>query len=633
MPVSKASVFGLFFFLISFNTAIAQESKSSLLSTYHQLTEEQLQDSSSIALYLKLSKSFYNLNQDSSLLFSFKGLKLAETYQIPAYIADANRDIGVIEYMRGNYIESLNYFLKADSVFRAIQNKRGIMKTVNVMGLIHAVWEDHESALNYYKSGLRIAAELNDEYYINIILNYNIGITYMTDKKLDSAMITFTKVRDYAVKIDDSVHTAKALMFMSEVSRLANNNLEGLAYANQSRKLFKDNYLWDLGFLYGAFAGLYNNLGFSQKALEYGHMALEIEDQLQAKWELLRIHKILAETYDKAKMYPKSVYHFKLYDAYRDTLFDYQKQQTIARLGGVQKALENERLTHEKIENEQTLSNQKAWILFLAISLSGFLISTLIIWRSSRENKRLNAELIKKNTELDDLNSLKSEMLAIIGHDMINMTTSLGGFINLFNLKEITAEEFAQISPALEENIERVRLSFNNLFRWAESQKDGFSEQRIQFNPNKQFTEVVDLFSAITLRKNIALGIDASQDIEITFDVNHLTLIIRNLVHNAIKFTPEGGMITIYARYDNFNIRIGVKDTGLGISNELVQNILNPIGNRISKPGTRNEKGTGLGLIATKRFLKLNGSQLNVESEEGKGADFYFYVDSNLLKT
>ncbi len=604
---------------------VQAQSAQELLTTYQSLSKSQREDSSTIPLLLQISSSFFYNKPDTSILFANYALELAQKHANITYQAEAIRNRGVVNYVQGDYVDAIQEFAESDSLFKLAGNKRGEMRIANVMGLIHGVWEDHESAINYYTQGLRLAEQIPARDYYSTLF-YNLAITYSTDNKPDSALLYFKQTNQIAAQFNDTLMLMRSFMMMGDVTTTLDKPLIALSHLEQAKSLIKPDNFWDLGYLYGTFARTYEKMGFLSQAQKYGEQALAIEEQIHAKWELLRVHKILASIYEKQGKLQKSVFHFKTYDAYRDSLFDSQKQQTVARLGLAQKALENERLYHENIEKQQTVDFQRLGIFFLGLFLTGFVISLIIVLRVNNERKMLNEKLIHQNAELDKLNGLKNEILSIIGHDMINMTTSLGGFINMFNMKEITAEQFASIAPALEENVERVRLSFNNLFRWAESQKEEFTTHPERMVPQKVFQEVLHLFQPIAKRKEIRLEIQCEPDIQFTFDEYHLVLILRNLVHNAIKFTPNAGLIILYAQHEQQHIRIGVKDSGLGMSEEIRTQLLSTEAKRFSKPGARNETGTGLGLIASKRFLALNGAELHIESEEGKGSDFYFYV-------
>jgi len=108
-------------------------------------------------------------------------------------------------------------------------------------------------------------------------------------------------------------------------------------------------------------------------------------------------------------------------------------------------------------------------------------------------------------------------------------------------------------------------------------------------------------------------------------DMNMINLIFRNLILNGIKFTENGGQITVSAKDEGVEYTVAIADNGVGISEE-IQKILFEKTTGYSSRGTANEKGTGLGLILCKEFVEKNGGKIWLKSEPGKGSTFYFTV-------
>ena len=136
--------------------------------------------------------------------------------------------------------------------------------------------------------------------------------------------------------------------------------------------------------------------------------------------------------------------------------------------------------------------------------------------------------------------------------------------------------------------------------------------------------ECVMLLNGVAITKNILFKIDLEHDITVFADRNMLSTILRNIVSNSIKFTHPGGYVDIsYSRSDDNFAQITVKDNGVGISDENLQNLYR-IDSNLKSRGTSNEKGTGLGLILCKEFIERHGCQIWTESEVGKGSTFHF---------
>jgi signal transduction histidine kinase len=132
-----------------------------------------------------------------------------------------------------------------------------------------------------------------------------------------------------------------------------------------------------------------------------------------------------------------------------------------------------------------------------------------------------------------------------------------------------------------------------------------------------------ELLHAQAQHKKIDLIIESEEIFMVKAHRNSVNTVVRNLVSNSIKFTPEGGTITVRTHKSKKDIIVSVSDTGVGMSKEIISKLFR-IDTKYSTKGTANEKGTGLGLILCKDFIEKNGGQILVESEVNKGSVFSF---------
>jgi signal transduction histidine kinase len=127
-------------------------------------------------------------------------------------------------------------------------------------------------------------------------------------------------------------------------------------------------------------------------------------------------------------------------------------------------------------------------------------------------------------------------------------------------------------------------------------------------------------------KKGIEIGIAISDDLEVTADKHMFDTVIRNLVSNALKFTPAGGKVNLTSDLTRNNfIEIKISDSGIGMNQELISKLFQ-INEKTSRPGTAGEPSTGLGLLLCKEFIEKHGGKIWVESEVGKGSTFSFTI-------
>lgn len=241
-------------------------------------------------------------------------------------------------------------------------------------------------------------------------------------------------------------------------------------------------------------------------------------------------------------------------------------------------------------------------------------------WKKAEEEiKRMNEELLISNAE-------KDKFFSIIAHDLRSPFNSFLGLTQIMaeNLQDLTMEEIRKFTLTMRDSVSHLYRLLENLLQWSRMQQG-----MILFNP-----EVIPLCSIIVdsleimaepaQKKEIEITCTMPENLEVLADVNVVQTIIRNLVSNAIKFTPRGGKVDIAAKVlpDRF-IEVSVADTGIGMNREMLDKLFHLDG-KVNREGTEGEASTGLGLILCKEFIEKQGGKLWVESEEGKGSVFYF---------
>lgn len=160
-----------------------------------------------------------------------------------------------------------------------------------------------------------------------------------------------------------------------------------------------------------------------------------------------------------------------------------------------------------------------------------------------------------------------------------------------------------------------------NLLTWARTQTDEIRINKEKLNLKELVVTSISTCLLSANSKNICIINNVQPEVLISIDKNTALTFIRNIVNNAIKFTHNGGEITIDSYVNEDNIKLLITDTGVGMSSEVIDNLFK-INKNSSTKGTNNEKGTGLGLILCKEFIERNGGTIMVNSEVGKGSEF-----------
>jgi two-component system sensor histidine kinase/response regulator len=236
-----------------------------------------------------------------------------------------------------------------------------------------------------------------------------------------------------------------------------------------------------------------------------------------------------------------------------------------------------------------------------------------------------NEHLRDLNTQLQELNASKDKFFSIIAHDLRSP------FSGLFALTELIIEEIDQYSKdqikkvvlQLQNATETLYELLGNLLTWARIQQ-GLIECHPQIIDIRYVVvQNVDLFTPYAQQKKITLSHSIQEHTPAYADVNLVNTVVRNLVSNGLKFTPEGGCIVISVTHDEHEVCVSIADTGIGIPKEKLPDLFR-VDVKYQRAGTAGEKGTGLGLVLCKELIEQNGGSVRVTSEEGKGTTFTF---------
>jgi two-component system sensor histidine kinase/response regulator len=232
-----------------------------------------------------------------------------------------------------------------------------------------------------------------------------------------------------------------------------------------------------------------------------------------------------------------------------------------------------------------------------------------------------NHKITEQNHELERINTERNKLMSIIAHDLRSPLSNIQNYLELVTEYELDTEERQMVEGDLLKVTRRTIDMLGKLLVWSKAQMDGVNVKLGYISLRDALYSTYELERSIASKKNITLISDADWDIKIVADSDMLQLVIRNLINNAIKFTPQGGQISFKSKQIGRECLLIVRDNGIGISAEKQAELFSL--RAASTIGTDNERGVGLGLLLCKEFTELQGGRIWVESFEGAGAVFY----------
>lgn len=262
----------------------------------------------------------------------------------------------------------------------------------------------------------------------------------------------------------------------------------------------------------------------------------------------------------------------------------------------------------------------------------GTVANYIAIKEDITEKKKALEELVRSKQALQEANATKDKFFSIIAHDLRNPIGSIKNLAEIL-MKQATLNEdqhqFIQHIQTLSANT--VAL-LEDLLNWARSQSGQLNCHPQYFNVSQEIDQAKESLKDLAIQKNITLRVLMQHTVQAYGDTKLFQTIVRNLISNAIKFTHEGGIITIQNQTTENAIKITIADNGVGIAPERIPDLFH-VEKNYSTPGTANEAGTGMGLPLCKEFVTKMGGEIWIESQPGKGTYISFTIPSDLQTT
>jgi signal transduction histidine kinase len=240
-----------------------------------------------------------------------------------------------------------------------------------------------------------------------------------------------------------------------------------------------------------------------------------------------------------------------------------------------------------------------------------------------------NAVLLKRQaSELADLNKSKNKLFSIISHDLKAPLYALRNLFNDVHHQKMSATDLNTMVPDVLNDLNNTVGLMENLLQWAKAQMQSNESNPQNVEIDTCITDVLQLLQLQAKAKEIQIQYSPNQELFGYADKGMILLVLRNLISNAIKFTPRNGTICIGAEEHDTFIEIYVQDNGAGMTPEVLAKVNSH--EFYTTNGTASETGTGLGLMLCKEFLAKNGGNLHIDSEPGVGSVFSFTIPKSM---
>lgn len=648
MEAKFVRLFSLFFCTLLFAgiTTYAQQPVAQLRA---RLKNEP--DSAKIKTCLEISKLYTTAQPDSAVDFCNQGIRIAEKLDDKHSIALLLLQLGSINTQHNHTDLARKFDNEALSIFRNLHDQDGIALAYDELGLLDGVQQNTSEATYYLGQAMRFYEDSHDS--SGIVQTYSgLGKVFEEKGEIERALTYYLRALvQYEHRGEKSQAYFDLLEHIGQLYMRKGDSRSALHYLeegiqNSNLPLYRDTQIT----LLNEEGNVYEQNGKKQQALDYYKQALaeakkynqpqeqaqalisiagvlkkenagqslnDLKKALQIAEDLHQpqleadIYQALAGVYQQEKDYKEAMAALEEHHRLLDSLLESDTTKDIAELDSSYK-LES---TRQQVGQLQQVNKKETSELDTGmVVLTVVVLLLVLLWLYLRKINRLNRELKASN-------HIKDTLFSVIGHDLKGPAGSAAHLITLMETEKFPEDELQAMITELRKQTSASFDLLTSLFEWGRTQLQGVQVRPVELVTQPLIQKNITLLKQQAILKNIVITDHTQADTRILADHDHFDFVIRNLLSNAIKFTYNGGRIDINAYPERQEMIYTVADTGIGIS-PVQQRAFTETSLHVQF-GTRGEKGSGLGLLLIKEFMKANNGRIWLESIEGKGTTFY----------
>lgn len=537
---------------------------------------------------------FGNGRLDQALTFFLESAEFYKSRGKRIGEAESYFEIALIHHRAANYEDAQEYYQRTLETGGDSLHYRTRINCHNGDALILRQGGQYPQAASTFRQALQLARIHADTAWL-AILSGNIGSCHLATGNYDSSLYYYHRnlslIRN-TIEFENEIETYVKLGSVYIKKGLLAN---GKAYVDsamsivRNRKIMFNDFFNPMDDVHKAYADFYSAAGDHRQAYEH---QVKLHEAAQKKQKAVNGRNL------------KQL----------ESMYKFERHQSELRL------------LNDINQANMVVINQQKYIGWSLAFITALLMAvTFIIYRNARERKRLNGQLVKSNAELERLNSVKDLLLSVISHDLRTPLWNLRATLPLLHGGDLSADQSSAIYKTLDDQLTLSGNALENLLQWGKAQLTTSAMNPARVLVADLAGQVVDQLAVDIRRKRIEVTNHLDESLTCWVDRDQLEIVFRNVISNAVKFTPDGGLIRIDGTVEGGMLTLRVKDSGVGMSSDQIAKLFEP-GRSYQTYGTNKEKGTGIGLILTREMVVLNKGKIWVESEPGKGTTFFFTV-------
>lgn len=543
-----------------------------------------------------------NGNSKGAVSLYYKSLEISRELKDTFNITRAEQQLALAAHESGNLKEAEQLLTNTITTYNKLNRVKEVINAYNNMGMVEVDLKEYDSARMRFDYALHESE--NIDYPFGAKKSYfNIGLLLSRLGNHDSAVYYFNRSLSLNIQQNDQFG-------------IANNNLQ-LAEIN----FIKKNY---------------------SASINYATVAFSKADSITAAKIQLQSAELLIKNY-KAQNNLNAIVQWqnKLIELQRMN-YERDKNSSINFIDVVKAEEETNIAAEKKLQALQQESRNRQIMLVIAVVILLLVIilgvpfymnfkkaksigleleqKNALIEKHSASLDQLNKAISGQNLKLEEENKMKDKLLSIISHDLRHPLVNTKSILDLINLKLVSPKETNELLEQLESQYVRSLSLLDNLLFWIRGQMKGIKIERGKVNMYNLINLLIEEQRMAIQNKKIKMTNDVEKNIDWYAEKEMLKIIFRNLLTNAIKFTPSEGTISVSSVLNDDIAYIIVKDSGIGMTKETLEKV--NARQYYSSKGTSNEKGSGFGLMLVRDLIHRHDGELLIESEPGRGSTF-----------
>ena len=586
--------------------------------------DKETADTTRLKLYHKIGNYYMDNNPGKAVDYFEKAQEIAKTLNRPLTVANDFYDIAFCYRLKSDYKKSLINYQQAANIYEQLKDTKRLSNALISIGIVYSETKDFKKSDDYFNQAEVLITGLKDSMQLMAIFNSR-GTINDAQKRYDTAMYFLQKAYAFALSLNNEDGITQGLSNIGLTYKHQLKTAKALRYFDTTLALLqKDNAPADvMGALYNNIAATQSQAGNYEKASAAFATSIMYCRQSNNPYIEMENYRNMADMYGQMKSFQQQASYQKKYYDIKDSLFTNDNKNQLTELEtDYQLGKKNIEIVKKDVEVTRQKSQRNISII---IALATVLVLAALAFFYSKI-KKSNTLLQDKNelisqqkNELQTLNQVKDRLFSIISHDLRNPLNTLHSYLKLADNETIAVEKRELFKVQTMMAVINTSDMLDNLLAWANVQIKNTQPTIIPVSITDCVHDAVSHVQSQAIQKQLSIHQQINVAVALS-DYGILSIALRNLLTNAIKFSAVNKPIYVTSTNNNGKVAITVRDEGIGLTEQQIAEILNSQNN--STNGTQGEKGSGLGLFLVMELLQKINAILQIESEPDNGSSF-----------